>query len=77
MLGSVVRLSSISRLTERRILIVLLVMLSADVLMEQPEPLLDQASEVRIDNFLGFLTVEVELKTNAVMSVEVEQVIYL
>jgi hypothetical protein len=70
-------LSSTSRLTERTILVVLLVTFSADVLPEQPELLLDQVSEARIANFIGFVAVEVELEINAVVSIEVNRVICL
>jgi PIN domain len=70
-------LSSTSRLTERTILIVLLVMFSADVLPEQPELLVDQVSEAKLANFIGFVAVEIELETNTIMGVEANQVICL
>jgi predicted nucleic acid-binding protein len=70
-------LSSTSRLTEQTILVVLFVTFSADVLPTQPELPLSQVSEAKIANFVGFVTVEVELETKAVVSVEVNRMIWL
>jgi hypothetical protein len=70
-------LSSTSRLTDRTILVILLFMFSADVVPKQSELLLEEVSEIRIAEFLAFVAVELELETNAVVSVEVNQVIPL
>jgi hypothetical protein len=68
-------LNSTSRLTERTILIILSVDFSADVLLKQPELLLEDVSESRIIEFIGFVATEVELETKDIVSVEVNMVI--
>jgi predicted nucleic acid-binding protein len=68
-------LNSTSRLTERTILLILSLEFSADVLLKQPELLLEDVSESRIIEFIGFVAIEVELETSDIVSVEVNMVI--
>jgi predicted nucleic acid-binding protein len=70
-------LNSTSRLMDHTILIVLFSTFSADVLPTQPELLPEEGREARIQSFIGYVAVEVELETKAVVSVEVNKVIWI
>jgi predicted nucleic acid-binding protein len=75
-----VTLSSTSTLTETSILVILFVYVVADLVPRQPELGTDVASDYGIANptvFVAFISAELELETNAILTVEVDRVTVL
>jgi hypothetical protein len=70
-------LNSTSRLTERTILVILFFTFSADIAPKQSELLLEETSETRSVRFISFISVECELETYTIVSVEFDHVVCL